>query len=91
MTSGEIEYEEVFRFVGFQDVGSSELNDTMYTDTVLSSGGLNYFTMSTILWVVVVILMPVLFANLLVSCYIISIYSYIQLCVELAKHIYIYI
>ena len=55
MTSGEMEYEELFRFVGFQDVGSSGLNDTMATDTVLSSGGLNYFTMSTILWVVFVI------------------------------------
>ena len=61
MTSGELEFEEVFRFVGFQDVGG---NDTM---PFLSSGGLNYFTMSTILWVVFVILMPVLFANLLVS------------------------
>ena len=64
MTSGEMEYEEVFRIVGFQDVNSTRLK---------TSGGLNYFTMSTILWVVFVILMPVLFANLLVSCYIISI------------------
>ena len=41
----------------------------MTTDTVLSSnyGGLNYFTMFTILWVVFVILMPALFANLFVS------------------------
>ena len=71
MTSGEMEYEEVFRFVGFHDLSirGSGLNNTMTTDTVLSSnyGGLNYFTMSTILWVVFVILMPVLFANLLVS------------------------
>lgn len=74
MTSGEMEYEEVFRFAGFQDVGSRGLNNTMATDTFISSGGLNYFTMSTILWVVFVILMPILFANLLVSCY-------LQLCV----------
>lgn len=83
MTSGEMEYEEVFRFIGFQDVGSRGLNNTMATDTFISSGGLNYFTMSTILWVVFVILMPILFANLLVSCY-------LQLCVT-CYHIYVYI
>ena len=63
MTSGEMEYEEVFRFIGFQDISSTGVNNTM-ADTL---GGLHYFTMSTTLWVVFVILMPVLFANLLVS------------------------
>ena len=88
MTSGELEYEEVFRFVGFHDVGSRGLNDTMATDTFLSSGGLNYFNMSTILWVVLVIVMPVLFANLLVSNILLIIIAQ-QLCVA-TYYVHIY-
>ena len=67
MTSGEMEYEEVFRFISFLDAPSADVNTTMVMDTVPSSGGLNYFTMSAILWVIFVILMPILFINLLVS------------------------
>ena len=57
MTSGEIEYEQVFRFRDFEEAG---------TDSP-PVGDLNYVAMTHILFVVFVILMPILFANLLVS------------------------
>ena len=57
MTSGEIEYEQVFRFRDFQEAGTD--NPPV--------GDLNYVAMTHILFVVFVILMPILFANLLVS------------------------
>ena len=56
MTSGEMEYEQVFRFRDFD-------ND----DTTTAVGDINYITMSHVLFVIFIILMPVLFANLLVS------------------------
>ena len=80
MTAGEMEYEEVFRFIGFMDVSGIGVNNTMDADAFLSSGGLHYFTMSTILWVIFVLLMPILFANLLVSILLISIAIY-DMCV----------
>ena len=54
MSSGEMEYEQVFRFRDSQ------------TDDAL--GTINYPFLSNILWAVFVILMPILFINLLVSC-----------------------
>ena len=57
MTSGEMEYEEAFRFRHFGDLDSTDI------------GGINFVAMSHILWVIFVILMPILFANLLVSGY----------------------
>ena len=66
MTSGEMDYEEVFRFIGFQDAASADVNDTIVAGALASSGRLNNFTY-TILWVIFAILMPILFINLLVS------------------------
>lgn len=57
MTSGEIEYEQVFRFRDFEDAG----------DNTTAVGDINYITMSHVLFVIFIILMPILFANLLVS------------------------
>ena len=82
MTAGELEYEEVFRFIGFTDVGSRGVNNTMAADAFLSSGGLHYFNMSVILWVIFVLLMPILFANLLISILLISIAIY-DMCMRL--------
>ena len=56
MTAGEFTYDSVFLFQ----------NDAA-TLTMTDPPELNYFTMSCILWVIFIILMPVLFANLLVS------------------------
>ena len=67
MTTGEMDFEEIFRFIGFLDVEFNDTSTATVSATSPSSGGLHYFTMSTILWVVFVILVPVLFANLLVS------------------------
>ena len=53
MTTGEMEYEQVFRF---RDLDDDE-----------APGQINYIAMSHILFVIFIILMPVLFANLLVS------------------------
>lgn len=58
MTTGEIEYEQVFRFRDFED----EADDMRST-----IGDINYVAMSYILTIIFIILMPVLFANLLVS------------------------
>ena len=58
MTSGEMEYEQVFRFRDFEDATTS--NTT-------TAGDINYITMSHVLFVIFIILMPILFANLLVS------------------------
>ena len=65
MTAGELDYATVFRFRGLPDDTEFEANDTMTVSP--TSADLNYFRMSCILWVIFVILMPVLFANLLVS------------------------
>ena len=65
MTAGELDYATVFRFRELPDDPEPGDNDTMTASN--DSADLNYFTMSCILWVVFVILMPVLFANLLVS------------------------
>ena len=54
MISGEMEYEQVFRF------RDSQADDPL--------GTINYPFLSKILWAVFVILMPILFINLLVSC-----------------------
>ena len=69
MTAGELDYATVFRFRELPDDNELELgaNDTMTASLTSESADLNYFIMSCILWVVFVILMPVLFANLLVS------------------------
>ena len=56
MTSGEIGYEGTFRFRDFEGERNSG-----------NSGDVNYPAMSYILFVVFIILMPILFANLLVS------------------------
>ena len=66
MTSGEMEFEEIFQFqfIGNQDTAVNSTEDVFFT-----SGGLHYFTLSTVLWVIFVILMPILFINLLVSVY----------------------
>ena len=53
MSSGEMEYEQVFRFRDGQN------------DAPL--GSINYPLLSNILWAVFVILMPILFLNLLVG------------------------
>lgn len=53
MTTGEFEYEQVFRFRDSQDDEPP--------------GALHFEAMSNILWVIFVILMPLLFVNLLVS------------------------
>ena len=53
MTTGEMEYEQVFRF---RDLDDDE-----------PPGLINYIAMSHILFVIFIILMPILFANLLVS------------------------
>ena len=58
MTSGEMEYEQVFRFRDFDDATDN---------TTAVVGDINYITMSHVLFVIFIILMPVLFANLLVS------------------------
>ena len=58
MTSGEMEYEQVFRFRDFEDSADG---------TSTTAGDINYITMSHVLFIIFVILMPVLFANLLVS------------------------
>ena len=55
MTSGEMDYEDIFRF---------QENPTDNSDAI---GEISHVAMSHILWVVFVILMPILFANLLVS------------------------
>jgi len=55
MTTGELEYEQVFRF---RDSHDDE-----------PPGALNFIAMSNILWIVFVIIMPLLFVNLLVSGY----------------------
>ena len=65
MTAGELDYQTVFRFRELPDDTEFEANDTMTVSP--TSADLNYFNMSCILWVIFVILMPVLFANLLVS------------------------
>ena len=59
MTAGELDYAAVFWF--------REL-----TNDNRESVDLNHLVMSCILWVVFVIVMPVLFANLLVSTLVIS-------------------
>ena len=53
MTSGELEFEQVFRF-----------RDNAADDP---PGALNFFVMSNILWILFIIVMPILFINLLVS------------------------
>ena len=53
MASGEMEYEQVFRFRDSQD------------DEPL--GALHFNAMSNILWALFIIVMPILFINLLVS------------------------
>lgn len=65
MTAGELDYENVFRFRDLPDDNELGANGTMGASP--TSADLNYFTMSSILWVIFVILMPLLFANLLVS------------------------
>ena len=65
MTAGEMEYEQVFRFIDLQDTINTENNNTI--PALLSFGDLDYVAMSNILWVIFVIMMPVLFANLLVN------------------------
>ena len=65
MTAGELDYGTVFRFRDLPDDMEFETNDTMTESP--TSADLNYFRMSCILWVIFVILMPILFANLLVS------------------------
>jgi len=67
MTSGEMEYEQVFRFRGFDDNCNSQLANGTTLPPPPPPGTINYIAMSNILWVVFIILMPVLFANLLVS------------------------
>ena len=67
MTSGEMEYEQVFRFMDSPDTINTNTNNNNTIPVVVSSGGLEYVTMTNILWVIFVIMMPVLFANLLVS------------------------
>ena len=62
MTSGEMEYEQVFRFRDFDDA----TNDATDNTTAVI-GDINYIAMSHVLFVIFIILMPVLFANLLVS------------------------
>ena len=66
MTSGEMEFEEIFQFqfIGIRDTAVNSTEDVGFT-----SKGLHYFTLSTVLWVIFVILMPILFINLLVSVY----------------------
>ena len=66
MTTGEMDFEEVFRFIDFQSA-VDDTSTTAVSESSPSSGGLHYFTMSTVLWVVFVILVPILFSNLLVS------------------------
>ena len=61
MTAGEFDYETVFRFRDLLDDNNGTMTESP------TSVDLNYFVMSCILWVIFVILMPVLFANLLVS------------------------
>ena len=58
MTTGEMEYEQVFRFRDFED--EADENRAII-------GDINYIAMSYILFIVFIILMPILFANLLVS------------------------
>ena len=53
MTSGEMEYEQVFRFRDSQDDEPP--------------GALNFIVMSNVLWVIFIVMMPILFINLLVS------------------------
>ena len=65
MTAGELDYTTVFRYRELPDDTELVANDTMAASD--NSVDLNYFRMSCILWVVFIILMPVLFANLLVS------------------------
>ena len=65
MTAGELDYTTVFRFRDLPDDNEPGVNGTMAESP--TSADLNYFTMSCILWVIFVILMPILFANLLVS------------------------
>ena len=65
LTVDEMEYEQVFRFIDFQDAINTDNNNTI--PALLSFGDLDYATMSNILWVIFVIMMPVLFANLLVN------------------------
>ena len=64
MTAGELDYQTVFRFRELPDDTEPGVNGTMAESP--TSADLNYFAMSCILWVVFVVLMPVLFANLLV-------------------------
>ena len=65
MTAGELDYGTVFWFRGLPDDTELAANDTMIASN--NSADLNYFRMSCILWVIFIIMMPVLFANLLVS------------------------
>ena len=65
MTAGELDYTTVFRFRELPDDPEPGSNGTLAESP--TSADLNYFTMSCVLWVVFVILMPILFANLLVS------------------------
>ena len=58
MTTGEIDYETVFRFRDFEDEADEDRSEI---------GDINYVAMSYLLSVVFIILMPILFANLLVS------------------------
>ena len=67
MTAGEFTYDNIFLF-----------EDNFEATLTGAPQHLNYFTMSCILWVIFIILMPVLFANLLVS----AIYQYIYVCVQ---------
>ena len=78
MTSGEMDYEQVFRFRDFD----GDCNKVLANGTTLPPpappGKLNYTTMTYILWVVFVIMMPVLFANLLVSTAITTLAIYVH-------------
>ena len=65
MTAGELDYATVFRFRELPDNTELAANDTIIASD--NSADLNYFRMSCILWVIFIIMMPVLFANLLVS------------------------
>ena len=65
MTARELDYMDNFRYRGLPDDIEPGVNGTMAESP--TSVDLNYFTMTCILWVIFVILMPVLFANLLVS------------------------
>ena len=58
MTTGEIDYETIFRFRDFEDEADEDRSEI---------GDINYVAMSYLLSVVFIILMPILFANLLVS------------------------